>query len=496
MTAATNLTPGEILIGGDLAPNTTGSAPELRATGVTPGTYSFSSIVVDNKGRLVFAKSASEEQLSVIDLPDATDTVKGKVSINTLSGLSVQNGIVFMRHATSNEVGGVILGSGIATDGTSINVTIPLASTTTFGRMQVGNNLSISSDTVFRTGSNPTTTTALGIVRPGNIDTSGFAVDGGLLRAQNAGTLNHGVIQADPNSFFFFAPLDALRTHRASDFIFGRWPTDWVAEPRLTVSSDATLSFDNVGYLDNVPIASASILGKVRVGAGLNIDSSTGILSLSGLQAATTLTLGTVITGNGFFMDENILRPRVVSDLVYGIYTVGSDLETSEITAAGETQNYVGLRMQLANSNMAFGVIKRAIGDNSLSIIDGEITISDNIPKTQNEVNVFTQTQASEISSQTASTATTIFDADRPIREITLTADTQFILGNPAGYIPGTVSKIILKKNNNARTFSFANEFKLNEEPKSFLASQQLIITIICVTSSLFLVIQGDIYNI
>ena len=66
MALATNSTPGSIVLAGDL----TGSAnaPELRVTGVVPGAYGPANIVVDAKGRLIYAKNATfAEDIAPLD---------------------------------------------------------------------------------------------------------------------------------------------------------------------------------------------------------------------------------------------------------------------------------------------------------------------------------------------------------------------------------------------------------------------------------------------
>lgn len=56
MALATNSTPGSIVIAGDLTG--TATAPQLRPTGVVPGTYENAAVVVDSKGRVVQARDA------------------------------------------------------------------------------------------------------------------------------------------------------------------------------------------------------------------------------------------------------------------------------------------------------------------------------------------------------------------------------------------------------------------------------------------------------
>lgn len=63
MALATNSTPGSIVLAGDLTG--TANTPELRVTGVTPGSYIAPDIVVDSKGRVL---SASEPTTFVGDM--------------------------------------------------------------------------------------------------------------------------------------------------------------------------------------------------------------------------------------------------------------------------------------------------------------------------------------------------------------------------------------------------------------------------------------------
>ena len=50
MPLATTTTEGSIILSGDLTGS--GTAPELRITGVTPGSFIYADVCVDAKGRL------------------------------------------------------------------------------------------------------------------------------------------------------------------------------------------------------------------------------------------------------------------------------------------------------------------------------------------------------------------------------------------------------------------------------------------------------------
>ena len=84
MANATTTIAGDIQLAGDLAGNNNAASPTLSNTGVTPGTYTNALYTVDSKGRITSAANNS--------LPVATTTTSGVVQIG--SGLSVTDGVV------------------------------------------------------------------------------------------------------------------------------------------------------------------------------------------------------------------------------------------------------------------------------------------------------------------------------------------------------------------------------------------------------------------
>lgn len=98
MAQATNTTEGEIVLAGDF----TGDAfnPELRASGVIPGVYPIvTTLAVDSKGRITSAGALSSDKILEV-IPTATSSVKGLFSIGT--GLSVNAGAVSILIDTNN----------------------------------------------------------------------------------------------------------------------------------------------------------------------------------------------------------------------------------------------------------------------------------------------------------------------------------------------------------------------------------------------------------
>ena len=133
MALATTSTPGSIVPAGDLTG--TATAPELRPSGVIPGTYGPVNIIVDAKGRIVWAKASNytadimplvpvasytekgifhvyetvgecDPQLLIVDgelrlnMRDATTTLKGKMTVDAVNSKLeiVSDGIVKVKN--------------------------------------------------------------------------------------------------------------------------------------------------------------------------------------------------------------------------------------------------------------------------------------------------------------------------------------------------------------------------------------------------------------
>ena len=84
--------------------------------------------------------------------------------------------------------------------------------------------------------------------------------------------------------------------------------------------------------LDNLPIASASTLGGIKVGTGLTIDSTTGVLSATG----TDVTIDNAISGTSTNPVQNKVIKEYVDGLVAGVlHYKGTKATTAALPSSG-----------------------------------------------------------------------------------------------------------------------------------------------------------------
>lgn len=134
--------------------------------------------------------------------------------------------------------------------------------------------------------------------------------------------------------------------------------------------NDGVLSIEGIG---GIPVASADTLGVIKVGSGLQIDS--GVLSVisGGMPIATTETLGAIkvgpnlsITAEGVLSSTLYSLPAATSGTRGGI-RVGSNLKVRE----GST-DIIDVTIPTASSSIVGGI---KVGD-GLSIADGVLSVT------------------------------------------------------------------------------------------------------------------------
>jgi len=191
MALATDSSPGEIQLAGDLAGSTDATSPELTLTSVTPGLYTISDLTIDSKGRVTAATSADEATILAL-VPDATPTSKGIVQIG--DGISVGGGVITIDMAYINA-----------------NAIIPTASLTTKGLVQIGDGISVDTGLItadlayIDTNMSDATLTSKGQVQIGN----GISVATGVISADIAyidANMSHPV--ATNTTFGIVKPVD------------------------------------------------------------------------------------------------------------------------------------------------------------------------------------------------------------------------------------------------------------------------------------------------
>lgn len=144
MAQATTTTEGEVILAGDLAGDA--NLPELRASGVTPGTRSPAvRISVNSKG---FITSAGQMPASEIEpfLPVATTSSKGILRLGT--NLLTSPGVLDVATATSSVKGIASHGTGLTVSSgnvtlnyTALNAQIPTATGSVLGLARSGTNI-------------------------------------------------------------------------------------------------------------------------------------------------------------------------------------------------------------------------------------------------------------------------------------------------------------------------------------------------------------------
>ena len=295
--------------------------------------------------------------------------------------------------ATGTTVGGIKLGDNlsITLDGVLSAVVpsayeLPKATTSTLGGIIVGTNLSVNEDGVLSastiSGSGvalPTdqsgylinngsgglnwaslpnaSTTVAGIVKVG----TGLTVTNGVLNASATGggtTLpakSAGFLKSDSAGTLTWSALSTVATSgRYADLsgapVLATVATtgsynDLSGKPTLatvaTSGSYTDLSSKPTTFAP--PIASSSVLGGIKIGTGLSIDASTGVVTASGggsgsytLPAASPTTLGGVkVDGSTITIGtDNVIKAATATASSLGVVSIGTGLSVDSAGAA------------------------------------------------------------------------------------------------------------------------------------------------------------------
>lgn len=338
MAVATENALGTIVLAGDLAGGSNPTAPQLSPTGVVPGEYKGVSLVVDAKGRTVFAR-----ELSTVDLGCATKESCGAVAIghNIVSQTIEDRTEISLAIASADTYGVVKLGDGISKDCCEIYVEVPPATTTTVGQVSVPLNSGLVVDNGALSAATATSSVK-GIIKVPSAD--GLSIDAGVVTF----VVDDTVLPATTTSKGFVRPNDTalsvtngvlnLDGSAVTTFPIGSGATKGVVEigSNLSVSSGlvsiptATPStigvfrgdstFTHTGGVLAAPKATSTDLGLVKVGAGLSVD-GTGSVSRGAGSASTSAKGFLQIDPAGYInVSAGVLSTPTATTSTFGVF--------------------------------------------------------------------------------------------------------------------------------------------------------------------------------
>lgn len=319
MALATNSTPGEIVLNGDLHGSGNALQPELTPTGVIAGTYNAPNLVVDTKGRIL-----SIEEPSSDNVPCATVSSCGIVQVG--GNLEVTDAIISIPDGTASSRGKLQAGEGLAVDGNGL-VTIDFspATETVIGTVIVPTSGNLDVDILGNVSVPLTTAGVKGVAQPG----AGLSVDG-------AGELTFDAIPDATTS------VKGLVTVGDNIDVF----TGQISIPIATASTVGVLSVDDSGDLDidgageltysgtlsTPPTATTTAQGFVIVPTAGHVDvDGSGNISLPlattpSAGSPSVSTTGVVSVGTGFTATNGIVNADVASISNVGIVSIGNDI--------------------------------------------------------------------------------------------------------------------------------------------------------------------------
>ncbi len=377
--------------------STDGSTITVAATGATGTVESVNDVLPDAQGNVTLiatdisgisavGKSGLYSDLinppAQYSLPIASASVLGGIKIGsnlTIAGdgtLSAVAGYT-LPVSTASVLGGVKIGSGInvTSDGTISNGYVLAAATAaTLGGVKIGSGINVTSDGTISAavaGVVSVTSTGSGVSLVNNV--GGFGTSA-VLRSIAPGTNVTVVLNAAQDTITINAPNLVTSVN-------GEHGDVTVSAGTLGLATVATsgLYSDLTGLPSpyTLPIASASVLGGIKIGSGLSIDGATGILSTVGgytLPPATTAVLGGVIvpTSGNLIVDGagnlSYTLPIASASVLGGVKQGTNVAIASDGTISGTYSLPVATASVLGGVKVGTGLT--VAGDGTLSVSD------------------------------------------------------------------------------------------------------------------------------
>lgn len=546
MAQATTTTEGEIVLAGDLTGDA--NSPQLRASGVTPGTYApVRRVTVDSKGRVTSVGKMTAAEFAT-GVATASPSQRGIAAV--AGPLQVSSSVVSMTQNATTSVAGLFSVNSplIATDGViSIDETaLPTASGSVKGLMQVGSGLSVTAGVLSRTDGNDATYSTKGIVQVG----TGFSASSGVISVSygDATNLAKGLVQIgsglNVSGGVISIPLASGSNLGIAQPSTGFNVSSGVITPvtatgavsgvvRIQEGNGLTVSGGTITI--SQPDASGAVKGIVQAGSGFSI--SGGVLSYTSAGDATTSTkgivqinsssyltissgvLGTSIpdatgavkglvqidTAGGLSVSSGVVSIANATPSTKGIVTAGTGITLSggQISMVTDATTSVKGIIQPSSTNfsVASGVVSMLDATNSttgivttansanITITAGDMNVGTNIPKLDT-ANTFTARQAAALVTDTfAASYTPDWSVSNTI-EVVMTGN--MTLNNPTNMVAGGVYTLILTQDaTGSRTLTISGSaYKTNQTiTLTTTPNKRDVLTFVCLSASVILVI-------
>lgn len=424
MAVATDTALGTVLLAGDLAGSSNANSPQLTPTGVIPGVYKGACVVVDTKGRILHARS-----LASYDVGCATDTECGVVSVTSNHFITKNGDEISLKKASATEYGVVKIGEGFGKDCCEIFVDYVEATETTLGVVTVPTAGNIAIDGAGNISVPIATGSVIGLVKA--VNANGLNLTDGLLTytPPDATGAAKGYVQIGSG---FVVAAGQLSIPTASTSATGLF----------RMSSDFDFSSNTYSYTD---VATASTIGFVKIGSGLNVDED-GTLN-RGPGVATTSVKGVVRVeaANGLAISGGVLSwaPSDATTSVKGVVQIGASMAVSSGVVS----------MTNASGTATKGIVGVS-GNGNLKIEDGLIDFGPNVAMLDSQ-NIWTAGQAvAKVTNAGASGTTALNFANGNVFDVTLVGNTTF--SAPTNMVGGGQYIIIIRQDSTGgRTLTF-----------------------------------------